>query len=150
MADSEAAISNYWIETLKLWRTVLLKCRNGHYYHEIDNLGRHRCKQHASPFNQSTQEWPCCNNAQFFSNGCVPADHNVHTFNYTETHDIHLPSQVIANVLQDGPGLVKKTIRRFDKEIQDEKNPYWADGYSRKYIKKISAARADNPRSIYI
>lgn len=134
MADVED-ITPYWKFTLKLWRTVSMRCRNGHYYFEIDNLGTHKCKQHACVYNHAEKRWPCCGGASTYDPGCVPADHNVQSFNFTEAHDIVIPYPVIADLLTDGDGFDRptKTISRFNKEEHEKKNVFWEDGYTLKY-----------------
>lgn len=136
MDEDEDIVTPYWKCTLKLWRTVSLRCRNGHYYFEIDNLGRHRCTQHAAEYDHVHNVWPCCKKGSIRNGGCVPADHTIHPFNFTDAHDIHLPNRIILKQLVDGPGVddTTATVVRFNKEIDEKMNPFLSDGYTLKHV----------------
>jgi len=135
----DAAISPYWLETLRLWREAPLRCRYGHYYFEFDNLGRWDCMQHAAEYAYLDRRWPCCGARNVASDGCVPADHTTRDYNFGRVHDIHVPSTRIMDQLLPGSGVVrgegedKNRIIRFDERAHDRLNPFDPDGYTLKH-----------------
>lgn len=136
---SDDTVSTYWLQTLKLWRTVPLKCKNGHFFFEVNNLGQHKCWQHSEKYNSQEELWPCCKKRSFINPGCVPADHNVNPFMYSDAHDIEKVPSEVSKVLNSGPGVKRDNsgkivyITRFNKEIHNENLVFTEDGYTLLY-----------------
>jgi hypothetical protein len=151
MAASADAI--YWNETLRLWREVPLRCRYGHDYLEIHNLGQWRCSQHAAPYSQKERRWPCCGRSEY-ERGCVPADHNVHDRNFNDSHSFPVPLDNVMKQLPSGPGVdrERKYIHRYDRAAHDRLYPYVSNGYMLKpdvgAIRKKTQLAAEKARRI--
>ena len=114
-----------------MWQDIPLYCHNGHYYRQIHNLGQFKCTQHAADFNERANQWPCCGKPHY-NPGCVPADHNTHTFRYEKKHSVHgMPEELLA-MFRNGPGVVGNVIHRFDRDEDERLNPYLSNGYTLK------------------
>ena len=114
-----------------MWQDIPLYCHNGHYYRQIHNLGQFKCTQHAADFNERANQWPCCGKPRY-NPGCVPADHNTHTFRYGEKHSVHGMPEALLAMFRNGPGVVGNVIHRFDRDEDERLNPYLSNGYTLK------------------
>jgi hypothetical protein len=135
----------YWEETVRLWREVPLKCKNGHWYKEINNLGQWRCTQHAcQDYDYSKGEWPCCRKTGVTEAGCIPADHNCTRWPFTAAHTLGVADAIDPGVLKlipEGPGVTRGiteiagvrilggTVTRYDEAASERKNPFDPDGW---------------------
>jgi hypothetical protein len=102
-----------WIKIIYKWETEELRCVNcGLPYKEIDNIGKWKCKQHVSLWNDRVRGikygpdcWDCCGDKVNFAGikhvpmkprGCVPADHTTNPTAYTITNDVPIPANIFA------------------------------------------------------
>lgn len=69
------ALSKHDLDTLAIWTSQLRRCVwCNTNYHEIDNIGLWRCRQHVCPLDTSSGIWTCCQRPQR-REGCVSAHH---------------------------------------------------------------------------
>lgn len=81
---------------INVWRRNLLKCVNGHTFHEFDNIGRLRCWQHEGIYDEGS--WTCCGRRHKSDPGCQPADHRVSERPYDQSNELVLSKDLYMTI----------------------------------------------------